>query len=285
MSEWNYYMNKINDIYNTYKINIDKNKLNKFHNSYKNSGLFYNNIKNLSYKDIVKYYINNKININEYIKFSEYIYVPLYYFLIHINNQEIYKFIKWLIKYKHNDINFDLEIDIIAGPKIPHYLITCKTEYVVLFNKFVKDEEMKAIYKYLVINGLYERFNEIKFGPQKNELYLDELIICLLSKINIMSLSGNGDKLNELFDNYIKIFNTFGDPGAKLFDLSIQWYLVPFVKYFVKSNLINDINPPRIKYYADYPIEICVNFRLLFNDRNYAELCNLFNIEIDQRAY
>jgi hypothetical protein len=256
-------------------------------------------------KEIIKYVIQHNINMNEYVDFTNYVHVPLYIYIFHIDNIELVKAMKYLILEHKIMINYDLKIDNI-GPPIPHFLITCNAKYI----KYIKYNEcahwpklIEELYVYMFINGLIDRYHILAKYIDFNNLsgnisgpIIYEMLISLLSKIQIICLAPDTNKMEKLFNNYIEIFKIYkinpfvnniclSNTKEDLYQICLNWYLVPFIKYFQENGTGAPEGARDLYYYKDFNIQVCAFFRQLFNDRNYSELCNLLNKEIDIRAY
>lgn len=284
---------KYNQTYKTQSLDIYYKVLPKYVN-------FINIIKtnkNIKAEDLIKYILKYNINLNEYVDFTKYSYVPLYYLIYHIDNIELVKVMKYFIEIKKTILNYDLKIDNI-GPEMAHFLISCNSKYIKYIYKDINIKEFNNIYIYMFINGLYDRYiilsKYIDFNNYKHLITSDiiyNMLISLLAQIQIICLSPDTTgRIDKLFKNYIEIFKLYNiNPfliiynNENLFQICINWYLVPFVKYFNENKSQSII--PLLYYYKDFNNEVCAFFRHLFNDRNYAELCNILNKEIDIRAY
>jgi hypothetical protein len=254
-------------------------------------------INNEDYKDIIKFIIINQIDINSFIKVKNNFYAPLIYIVMHSNNIKLFK---WL--FKQTNINLNIKYDKDNNEYIPNYLITCNEK---MF-KYIKNiSEIKPIdIIYCLKKGLY---NKLKLFD-KNCLFLfkninDKILPMniefdilkeLLDQIYILCMiKNNKDTINELINNYIKIYDIIYDyinilntneNNITFIQLCIDWYLLDIVKLFIPKLKKTDRDLLKIKFYKDYDNETTAVYRQLYNDYNYYYIAILINNPIDERA-
>ena len=266
--------------------------------------------KNTEYKEIIKYIINNKININSYIKIKDNFYAPLFYLIIHAENQlKLFKWIHSLNKINYN-LKYDYFINDIYDNYIPHYLTTCKSIYLkYLFkNEEINNELKKEDIIFLLKNANIDRIKllnidikEFLINDKKNSnndnIYIEFIILEHLIYKNITYIcatNNNKKNIDFILNKYLELFKYIDiDPyiinkqtNISFIQTCIDWYLLNIIEYLKNKLNNNNINKSlNITFYKDINEEKSAIYRQLYNDYNYYNICKLLNFNIDERVY
>jgi len=195
---------------------------------------------NKQYKDIIKFLIKHKINVNSYVNISPVIYAPLFYLVIHTKNDEYIKLFEWLLQ---KGINLDLKLDINNKQLyIPNLYCTCNSIYL----KYLDTSNIsKQDIKYLLIHANLIRLADLNIDKivlseiiQSNNFF-EELLQELMNKIELICLSKNTKTaIDNLILQYLEVFKLFNKFDTKMLQSLVNNYLLDIINYVIKSVIV-----------------------------------------------
>ena len=252
---------------------------------------------------LVDYITTNNIDVNSYLTtFQNGTYVPIVYQCSLLPNRV--KLFKWLTS---RGANTRLVVD---GPtdKIYDILFSCNDKYLkhlVKHNKTLsKSIDTSRQIRTKLVHGNYRRvflLNKLSVISEDDirnalkckghDMLVLETIKTMIDRLGLICRTHNSkEEVDQVIDKYLIVFGTYIKylPGLIIPDsavnLLIKYYQHKILSLLSGSNKLTETMVTPV-YHTDMNPKIVAVLRLLFNDRNYAETCDILDIEPASRCY
>ena len=255
---------------------------------------------------LVDYITFNNIDVNSYITtFSQNgTYVPIVYQCSLLPNRV--KLFKWLVS---QGANTRLVVD---GPpnKIYDILFSCNDKYLKYLvkknNTLSRSIDTNRQIRAKFVHGNYRRvflLNKLSvisdidiknaLQSQGHDMLVLETIKTMIDRLGLICRTHNTkSEVDQVTDKYLIVFGTYIKylPDLVIPDSAVN-ILVEYYQHKILALLSasNKLPEPKTKtnpiYHTDMNPKIVAVLRLLLNDRNYAETCDVLDIEPDSKCY